>query len=48
MQINNLEKFQSVVKSGQIAKGMVITLNDPAISELAADAGFDFVWLDIT
>lgn len=47
MQINNLEKFQSVVKSGQIAKGMVITLNDPAISELAADAGFDFVWLDM-
>ena len=47
MQINNLEKFQAVVKSGRTAKGMVITLNDPAISELAADAGFDFVWLDM-
>lgn len=47
MQINNLEKFYEAMKCGGPAKGMVVTLNDPAISELAADAGFDFVWLDM-
>ena len=47
MQINNLEKFTRKVQSGKLACGMVITFNDPAISELAADAGFDFTWLDM-
>ena len=47
MQINNLEKFTSKVRSGKLACEVVITFNDPSISELAADAGFDFAWLDL-
>ena len=33
--------------SGTPAAGMVITFRDPAVSELAADAGFDFTWIDM-
>ena len=47
MQINNLEKFLKKAQSGPPASGMVITLKDPAVSELAADAGYDFTWLDM-
>lgn len=47
MEINNLEKFMKKARSGTPAAGMVITLNDPAVSELAADAGYDFTWLDM-
>ena len=47
MKINNLEKFLSKTASGESAAGIVVTSHDAAISELAADCGFDFVWLDM-
>lgn len=47
MKINNLELFKKKALSGYPASGVVITLNDPAVSELIADAGFDFTWLDM-
>ncbi|MBE6355665.1 MAG: 2,4-dihydroxyhept-2-ene-1,7-dioic acid aldolase [Lentisphaerae bacterium] len=47
MQINNFEKFIAAVSSGKCASGMVITFSDPAVSELAGDAGFDFTWIDM-
>ena len=47
MKINNFEKFTAKVESGSCALGMVITLTDPAVSELAGDAGFDFTWIDM-
>ncbi len=47
MQINNLEKFMKKADSGTPAAGIVITFSDPAVSELAADAGFDFTWIDM-
>ncbi|OQA84941.1 MAG: 5-keto-4-deoxy-D-glucarate aldolase [Lentisphaerae bacterium ADurb.Bin242] len=47
MNINNLEKFKRKALSGTPAAGIVITFNDPAVSELAADAGFDFTWIDM-
>ncbi len=47
MQINNFEKFMTKVSSGNCVTGMVITLTDPAVSELAGDAGFDFTWIDM-
>lgn len=47
MKINNLELFKKKALSGYPASGVVITLNDPAVSELVADAGFDFTWLDM-
>ncbi len=47
MKRNSLEKFQAVIASGRCAKGMVITSHDTAVSELAADCGCDFVWIDL-
>ena len=47
MKINNLEKFRAVVASGKTAYGMVITMFDPSMTEMAADSGMDFVWIDM-
>ena len=47
VKINNLEQFLAKTASGKSAAGIVITSHDAAISELAADCGFDFVWLDM-
>lgn len=47
MQINNLEKFRAKVDAGKLCLGMVVSLSDPAVSELAGDTGMDFTWLDM-
>ena len=47
MRVNNFEKFTAKVASGKCASGMVITLTDPVVSEMAGDAGFDFTWIDM-
>lgn len=47
MLLNNLEKFEAKIKSGKIAYGACISLADPTVTELAADAGFDFCWIDM-
>lgn len=46
MEINNLEKFRATVSSGKCALGALVSFTDPAVTELAADAGFDFVFID--
>ncbi len=46
MEVNNLEKFKAKMQNGKACIGCVITLADPAVSELAGDAGFDFTWID--
>lgn len=47
MNINNLEKFLAKIRNNELALGMVITLSDLAVSELAGDAGYDFTWIDM-
>lgn len=47
MDINNLKKFHKKISHGKTAVGMVITLTDPTVSELAGDAGYDFTWIDM-
>lgn len=47
MSISNYGKFISKIKAGKLCKGLVITLNDLTVSELAADAGYDFTWIDM-
>ncbi len=47
MKINNLEKFKAKIAVGETAFGTVATSFDPALVELAADAGMDFVWIDL-
>ncbi|MBO7741763.1 MAG: hypothetical protein J6S21_04340 [Victivallales bacterium] len=46
MKINNLEKFREKIAGGKVAMGCVITFADHAVTEIAADSGFDFVWID--
>ena len=46
MEINNLERFISKVRGGDVAYGCCITLADCAVTEVACAAGFDFVWID--
>jgi len=47
MKRNNLEKFLEKIASGHTPRGIVVTSTDPAISELAADCGCDFLWYDM-
>ena len=46
MEINNLEKFKKKLGK-KLCLGMVITLTDHVVSEVAGDAGFDFTWIDM-
>ena len=46
MKINNLEKFLAKARGGEMPIGAVVTFADPAVTELTAEAGFDFVWID--
>ena len=46
MRINNLEKFLAKIRRGEMPLGAVTTFADPAVTELTAEAGFDFVWID--
>jgi 2-dehydro-3-deoxyglucarate aldolase/4-hydroxy-2-oxoheptanedioate aldolase len=45
--VNNIGHFQERIRSGKICVGMAITFNDPAVSELIAEAGYDFTWIDM-
>lgn len=46
MDFNACEIFLEKIRSGRIAVGCVITFTDPAVTELAADSGMDFCWID--
>lgn len=45
MNVNNLDTFLAVTRT-RAAIGTVISLSDPAVSELAGDCGLDFIWID--
>lgn len=47
MSISNYHKFISRIKAGKICIGMVVTLNDLTVSELAGEVGYDFTWIDM-
>jgi 2-dehydro-3-deoxyglucarate aldolase/4-hydroxy-2-oxoheptanedioate aldolase len=47
MSISNYNKFIASIKAGKICKGLVITLNDFTVSELAGELGYDFTWIDM-
>ena len=46
MEINNLEKFLAKVKAGKCPMGGCVSFSDPAVTEVVAAAGFDFVFID--
>jgi 2-dehydro-3-deoxyglucarate aldolase/4-hydroxy-2-oxoheptanedioate aldolase len=45
--MNNLEKFRSKIAAGQTCFGCGISFSDASVSELLAEAGYDFVWIDL-
>ncbi len=45
--INNVEHFRQRLRDGQICVGCGATLNDPLVSELLAEAGNDFIWIEM-
>jgi 2-keto-3-deoxy-L-rhamnonate aldolase RhmA len=47
MSISNYDKFIKCIESGKVCKGMVVTLNDLTVSELAGEIGYDFTWIDM-
>ncbi|HAM11109.1 MAG: hypothetical protein A2X05_10100 [Bacteroidetes bacterium GWE2_41_25] len=47
MSISNYDKFISGIKTGRVLKGLIISLNDLTVSELAGEAGYDFTWIDM-
>ena len=44
--INHIEQLRARLESGAVAIGTAVTFADAAISELSAEAGYDFVWID--
>ena len=46
MRINNLETFKKKTAK-RLCLGMVVTLSDPVVSEIAGDVGWDFTWIDM-
>lgn len=47
MEVNALNLFRNKTANGETALGAVITSFDSSMSEMAADCGFDFVWIDL-
>jgi 2-keto-3-deoxy-L-rhamnonate aldolase RhmA len=45
--VNNIEVIRQRLEAGEVVLGMGVTFSDPAISELIAEAGYDFSWLDM-
>lgn len=39
--------FRMKIEEGNICVGIPVTLADPVVSELLADAGYDFTWIDM-
>ena len=46
MKYNQLECFLDSVRKGRLCIGCCVTFGDPAVTEIAAEAGFDFCWID--
>ena len=45
--MNNVDTFRKRIRDGKNCIGTAITFNDAAVSELMAEAGYDFTWIDM-
>src|SRR5262249_40677127 len=45
--MNQANLFRERIRSGRVCVGTAITFTDPAVSELTAEAGYDFTWIDM-
>ena len=46
MKYNSFETFMNSIREGKLCIGCCITFSDPVVTEMAAEAGFDFCWID--
>ena len=44
--LNNVQLFRERMRQRRASIGTSITFSDPAVSELMAEAGYDFTWID--
>jgi 2-keto-3-deoxy-L-rhamnonate aldolase RhmA len=44
--INNVERFRQRMRDGKICVGTGVTVTDPLVSEVMAQAGSDFIWIE--
>ena len=45
--MNNGEKLRAKFAKGELCIGSCITFSDPSVSEIIAEAGYDFAWIDM-
>ena len=45
--VNNVDRFRQRLQQGKICVGTSVSLTDPIVSELAAEAGNDLVWIEM-
>ena len=45
--ISNVERFKQRIRGGHIVVGTSVQVTDPFVSELAAEAGNDFIWIEM-
>ena len=45
--INNVERFRKRLEENKICVGTSVQLCDPLVSEVAAEAGNDFIWIEM-
>ena len=45
--INNVERFRQRLEEGKICVGTGVQVTDPLVSEIAAEAGNDVVWIEM-
>lgn len=44
--MERVEALKRKMESGRLVKGFFLTMADPAVSEMAGYAGYDYVWID--
>lgn len=45
--INNVERLRQRLREGKICVGTSVQVMDPLVSEIAAEAGNDFIWIEM-
>lgn len=45
--INNVERLRSRLEEGKVCMGTSVQVTDPLVSEFAAEAGSDFIWIEM-
>jgi len=44
--MERIERLKEKMREGRLVKGFFLTMTDPAVSEIAGYAGYDYVWFD--